>query len=235
MTSPEEPIDVAGVAAEELIAQARRLGIVWTLIPGTVSSVANSSGMWPASNTWVVQDNDTNPTRAMSLIGPIAEDTRVMIMHVPPQGNYIIGVVGEQNAILRGSGQWIDYGTSSTIWTSTGTQPSIGNGVIVARYTMLGTKTCAFRIKVNPGSTTTFGTGEYQFLLPFPIADEQVAVAMFRDNDGADEYGGFTAWLQNSTQILRVMNSANQRWGPNIPVLWESGDRAEISGVYEIA
>lgn len=230
MTAPDE----IGTAVEEIVVQAERLGLKWTLIPGTVSSVASATGLWPASNTWVVQDNDTNPTRAMSLIGPVAETTRVMIMHVPPQGNYIVGTVGGQYPIQRDFGAWIEYGTPSTIWTSTGTQPSIGNGTVVAKYSMLNSKTCAFRIKVNPGSTTTFGSGNYQFLLPFAIAEEQVAVCLFRDNGSNVQYGGFSAWLQNGTQIRDVVNSAGQNWTASVPVTWASGDRAEISGVYEI-
>lgn len=232
MTSPTP--DVVGAAVEEVVTQATRLGLKWTLIPGTVSSVASSTGLWPASNTWVVQDNDSNPTRAMSLIGPVAEASRVMIMHVPPQGNYIIGTVGGQYPIQRDFGAWIEYGTPSTIWTSTGIQPVIGNGTVTAKYSLLNSKTAAFRIKVNPGSTTTFGSGNYQFLLPFAIADEQVAVCLFRDNGSNVQYGGFSAWLQNGTQIRDVVNSAGQNWTPSVPVTWASGDRAEISGVYEI-
>lgn len=233
MTSPIEP-DLIGSAVEELINQAKRLGLTWSIIPGTVSSVSSSSGLWPASNTWVVQDNDSNPTRAMSLVGPVAESTRVMLMHVPPQGNYIIGFVGGQYPIQRDFGAWIEYGTPSTIWTSTGTQPAIGNGTVIAKYSLLNSKTVAFRIKVNVGSTTTFGTGTYRFLLPFSIAEEQVAAALFRDNSGNDEYSA-AAWLQTGTTILSVSGSTAAKWAPASPVTWASGDRAEITGVYERA
>lgn len=137
-----------------------------------------------------------------------------------------------------GSALWTDYGTPSTVWTSTLTQPAIGNGAVTARYKRIGgpaSKTVAFRIKILPGTTTTYGTGNYQFLLPVAIADEQVAVGIFRDNSGAVEYGGFSAWLQSGTLILSVRNSAAAVWSNSVPVGWATGDRAEISGVYEAA
>lgn len=234
MTSPENT-EAIGVGAEEIVSQARRLGLSWTLIPATAATVSGtSSNAWPPSNTWVVQDNDSSPTRAISLIGPVASGARVMVLHVPPQGNYILGTIGVGGPSGIGASAWTDYGTPSTIWTSTGTQPSIGDGLIVARYRLIDSRTCAFRIKVNPGSTTTFGTGTYRFLLPFTVADEQVGVALFRDNSAALQYGGFSAWLQSGTTILTVSNSAAANWSPTVPATWASADRAEISGVYEI-
>ncbi|MEV0396720.1 hypothetical protein [Polymorphospora rubra] len=140
-------------------------------------------------------------------------------------------------ALLPVSGPWTDYGTPTTIWTASGSNPTIGNGSIVARYQLLGgaaSKTCAFRIKINPGSTTTFGRGTYSFLLPFDIADEQTASAIFRDNSAATQFGG-SAWLQSARTIHSVALSSGTLWSPTVPAPWSQNDRAEISGIYERA
>ena len=83
-------------AVRELLSQAKRLNLIWTLIPATVAPITGAVNVWPSSNTYVIQDNDINVSRAMSLVGCVRGGTRVMIMHVPPQGNYIIGYIGGQ-------------------------------------------------------------------------------------------------------------------------------------------
>lgn len=114
MTSPFESINIVDAAVEQLIADAKRLGLVWSLVQATVAPVTGTPGVWPIHNTYVIQDNDTNVTRAISLIGNIAGGTRVMIMHVPPQGNYIIGATSS-----------FTPGVQYVAWSST-SSPSIG-------------------------------------------------------------------------------------------------------------
>lgn len=88
--------DATLAAINQLKLDADRLGISWTLIPATAAVVSGGgSNYWPASNVYVIQDNDVNPSRAISLIGRVASSARVMIMHVPPQGSYIIGTFGD--------------------------------------------------------------------------------------------------------------------------------------------
>ena len=111
-------VDVVTAGVQQLVNDAQRLGITWTLIPATIAPVTGVAGAWPANNTYVIQDNDTDVSRAISLIGRVCSQTRVMIMHVPPQGNYIIGVVGDQvpwpmGVIIRGTRT-----TNSSVTTS---------------------------------------------------------------------------------------------------------------------
>lgn len=53
-------------------------------------------------------------------------------------------------------------------WTSTGTQPAIGNGLISARYDRDG-KDTTYRLTLQLGTTSTPGTGNYIFTLPFVV------------------------------------------------------------------
>jgi hypothetical protein len=75
------------------------------------------------------------------------------------------------------SGQVLTAATLNTIgapsvfftptWTSTGTQPNIGNGSIQGSYFQFQ-KFIVGEIQIVIGSTTTFGTGNYLVSLPLP-------------------------------------------------------------------
>lgn len=95
MTQPMSIVNAIDVGIEEVVQNAQRLGLTWTLIPATTAAVTGATPYWPPTNTYVIQDNDTTVTRAMSLIGRVFGNTRVMIMRVPPSGNYIIGTIGD--------------------------------------------------------------------------------------------------------------------------------------------
>lgn len=63
--------------------------------------------------------------------------------------------------IAYGSG-WTSY---TPTWSSSGTQPTLGNGTIVGRYSRFG-KTIHFNTTLTIGSTSTAGTGNYRISLP---------------------------------------------------------------------
>jgi hypothetical protein len=63
-------------------------------------------------------------------------------------------------------GAWIDY---TPTWTSSGTNPVIGNGTITGRYALIN-KTVIAQIYIVTGSTTTYGSGGYFFSLPVTAA-----------------------------------------------------------------
>lgn len=59
--------------------------------------------------------------------------------------------------------QWVSY---TPTWTSTGTAPALGNGTLAGRYIYVGYKTIHFEISQVLGSTSTLGTGYYNWNLP---------------------------------------------------------------------
>lgn len=65
----------------------------------------------------------------------------------------------------RPVGAWQDY---SVQWKASGTNPSIGNGILLGRYCKVG-KICTVKIFLKGGSTTNWGAGDYTFSLPFTI------------------------------------------------------------------
>lgn len=111
--------ELIGVGAQAIQDNAKRLGLTWTLRPGTVQSYDGASGQ--AS---VVFDNDTVAIGAVSLIGVLATGQRVMGMIVPPGGNFIIGglepfapqvttVYGQATLNTTTSGGFVNMGTVS--------------------------------------------------------------------------------------------------------------------------
>jgi hypothetical protein len=57
--------------------------------------------------------------------------------------------------------------TYTPAWTSSGTNPAIGNGTIAGKYICIGGKFVDFSVVITMGSSTTYGTGTYFVSLPF--------------------------------------------------------------------
>ena len=75
-------VDTYAAGTKQLVEDATRLGISWTLRPGSVIITD------PFKVTF---DGDDTPISAVSLIGVLAPGTRVMGLLIPPGGNFIIG------------------------------------------------------------------------------------------------------------------------------------------------
>ncbi|MFJ1708579.1 hypothetical protein [Kitasatospora sp. NPDC088346] len=69
-------------------------------------------------------------------------------------------------------GSWTTYAPT---WTATTTNPAIGNGTLVTRYTRIG-KTITYMGQLRAGSTTNGGTGIWNITLPVQAANNGVTV-----------------------------------------------------------
>ena len=88
MTEPELPA-LLGSTAEAIVNNAKDLGLTWTLRPATASTPTTDGPT-------VVYDGDTTVMNAVSLIGTVSGTERVMMLQIPPGGNYIIGLLAER-------------------------------------------------------------------------------------------------------------------------------------------
>lgn len=98
--------------ADAIYQNAQRAGLTWRLMVGTVVSADTS-----VTSVDVLMDGDTqDATRTQSLVGGLVAGARVMVMVVPPQGNYIIGFYGVplfpviEQFTTPGTGSWTDNG-----------------------------------------------------------------------------------------------------------------------------
>ncbi|MEV7285465.1 hypothetical protein AB0O01_13000 [Streptomyces sp. NPDC093252] len=142
--------------------------------------------------------------------------------------------------------QWIALGAWSTYspaWTATTTNPSIGDGTLTGRYTVVG-KVCHFTTLVTFGSTTTFGSGSYVLGLPVTAGalgglPQFHGVATSSGGRGAlacqplasTGATGYTLWGPTAVSpALGQVGSAGL-----LGAAWSASGVIRISGTYEVA
>lgn len=131
---------------------------------------------------------------------------------------------------------WQSYTPS---WTSSGTNPSIGNGSIVGAYSQAG-KLVNFRAQVTIGTTTTFGTGVYFLTTPVAVLPFRwMFTGAVRDTSPLVTYAALGECTSGQSIALRVMPSTAGNsltaMGQGTPITLASGDSFVISGSYEAA
>jgi hypothetical protein len=125
-------------------------------------------------------------------------------------------------------------------WSSSGTQPVIGNGTISGRYTRFSKLVFATWL-VIPGSTTTFGTGTYNLTLPVTAAVQRYTLGVDLLDTGVQHYAGQGIVDGNVdtakfSEILAGSNATGPTsWAATTPFTFGNGDRIIITGFYEAA
>jgi len=122
-------------------------------------------------------------------------------------------------------------------WTTTGTAPVIGNGSLTGRYSLSG-NICTVQFQLVAGSTTTFGTGQFQITLPFPTVNTgQRAQGMARIFDsGVGQYVGLIEVISNSSlMVFYPTTSVTDLVSSTSPMTWASGDSLRGTITYQIA
>lgn len=168
-------------AVRQMMADAGRLGLQWALRPVTVAAAPGTDPM-RVPGTYD-GDDTTFPAPFQSLIGVPAPGARLMGMHVPPAGDYLIGLAG-------GPLQLIDTQVFSTVGTDTWTRPAYGR-LLWARVQAGGgagggaAATAAGQAGVGGGG----GGGAYAELW-VPVADVDAAVTVTVGAGGTGVAGG---------------------------------------------
>ena len=137
-------------------------------------------------------------------------------------------------------GVWTAY---TPTWSAPTTNPSIGNGTLVGRYTQIG-KTCILIIGLTMGSTTTYGSGNWSFSLPKTAKNTSginfYGVAHIRKVGTANYERIAQISPSISTTVINMFtdptpgsNSANI--SATVPFTWGNGDALGIEITYEIA
>lgn len=127
----------------------------------------------------------------------------------------------------------------SPTWTAASVAPAIGNGSLTGRFIQFGAGTGTLIIAayyLNPGSTTTFGTGEWAFTLPAAcVATRQLfAGAAWAFDSGTAWFNGIVEVASTTTVKISDYNNIF-RWGAASPITWVDADSAGWSISYEVA
>lgn len=129
---------------------------------------------------------------------------------------------------------WTTY---TPAWTSSGTAPAIGNGILTGKYRRAANSDLVVVTgEWQAGSTTTFGTGLYSFSVPFAAVLSAnnaggIGSCYLLDSGTADRPGG-TRW--NSTTTIGLLSGATGDVGQTTPWTWANGDRMHWTITYQI-
>jgi hypothetical protein len=136
--------------------------------------------------------------------------------------------------------------TAWTVYTPTITADgggfSLGNGVASGRYKQIG-KTVFFHAKLVYGSTTSPGSGHWNFSLPVTAYDTNFTFSASILDSGVAWYGGigngnYTGSTTSFAVNVTSPNAGVSTWvvvGNGDPFTWGNADNITISGSYEAA
>ena len=156
---------------------------------------------------------------------------------------YLDGVTSAVQTQINGKlttpGVWTSY---TPTWGGASSNPAIGNGTLVGRYVQIGTLVI-FRIFLQAGSSTTFGSGYWHFNYP-PInrsTNESVLPGIngIMYDASLNTYSTiFGIFEHSSTQF--ALGSAGSAGAANAigsisPMTWATSDLVRIYGIYEAA
>ena len=130
-------------------------------------------------------------------------------------------------------------GTWLPTWSSTGTQPVIGNGLLSGHYFIRG-GLCKDIIYFAPGASTTFGTGNYSFSLSHTVSASgltAVGIAVLY-SIGSGRFTRFP-FVGSGATTLSVFNPVTDGGTtiyltPTVPFTWANGDLMRVNIEYEI-
>lgn len=132
---------------------------------------------------------------------------------------------------------WMPVGPLATwtaftpTWTAS-TNPSIGNGTLVASYARFGTAVL-YNMQLICGSTTTYGSGPWNFSLPVAgISGRLSPMAAFIEDSGTGKRLGTTYHL--TTTLMRVVVGTDEV-SSTVPMTWAVNDTLSVSGLYVAA
>lgn len=130
---------------------------------------------------------------------------------------------------------WYDY---SVVWGSSGTAPVLNSGFLRGRYQRVGS-TCHVSLAMVPDGTSTFGTGTYNFSLPFTVGIDSVGNLRLFDSTSGAQIPGQMMLPVGSTTMAPWMPTAGSphtvsQMTPTVPVTYSDGDVLIAWASYEV-
>lgn len=123
-------------------------------------------------------------------------------------------------------------------WTSSGTQPSLGNGTLTGRYFRIQ-KLVFVQTLLICNTTTTFGTGEYRFAVPVTARAGlfgyfSVGTVRVYDQSAVTTYYGQASFYASATTYMNAY-IGNSLITQTAPMTFASGDEIQMTYWYEAA
>jgi hypothetical protein len=203
-------------------------GTFWRLVRTSAVGPTGPTGPAGLDSTAI---GETGPQGPTGPTGPQGEPSTV----TGPAGE--VGPTG-----ATGGFAFTPWTTYTPIWTSTGTQPVLGNGQLTGRYVSLGA-TVIGELRLNFGSTTTRGTGVYRFSLPtLGVAEnfQPMGQIVLRDEGPGIAYFGTAIFNNNNDEQMELwLHSQTATFdegvpvAADVPVLFGTNDKILVHFQYE--
>jgi hypothetical protein len=204
---------------------------------GTTDQVLAKNSNTDMDFKWVTSDDANAIQNAIvdakgDLIAATAADTPARLA---VGGNNLVLTADSSTATgLKYSADWTSY---TPTWAASGTAPSLGNGTLTGNYLQVG-KQVIVRIAFIAGSTTTFGTGNWSFTLPFNPGISTAANGLpggaYIEDLSVAGYQVVSMAFGNPNKIFPLISSASAI-GPTTPMTWANGDYMNLTTVYGVA
>ena len=164
-----------------------------------------------------------------------------MIKDYTPALGDVVALLG-QSAVSADGSSWLALGSivSSSfssawtpytpIWTSTGVQPALNNGTRSGAYYRDGSLV-VYKGRFDFGSTTTFGTGIWNFSIPVPFAGSSAVGTAYLSDATGQAYPAVTAFF--GSILFLVANAGNVTNA--VPFAWAVNDNLAWTVTYEAA
>jgi hypothetical protein len=202
-------------------------------LTGDVTGTVSFDGSANASITTTIQANSValGTDTTGNYVSDVSAGTGISVSHTPGEGSTA--------TISIESTAWTSY--TPTI-TADGGGFALNNGTLTGRYKQVG-KTVFFKLKFVFGSTTSAGTGHWNFSLPVTAYDANFTFTAAILDDSVAWYGGigngnYTGSTSSFAVIIPGTSASVTTWasvGNGGPFIWGTADNITISGSYEAA
>lgn len=184
-----------------------------------------------ASTVWVNDTINLGADTAGNYIVDISAGSGIAVSHTPGEGSTA--------TVSIESTAWTDY---TPTMTADGGGFALNNGTLTGRYKQIG-KTVFFKLKFIYGSTTSPGSGHWNFSLPVTAQNPDFTFTATILDNGVSWYGGigngnYTGSTTNFAVIIPGTSPSVTTWavvGNGGPFTWDTSDNIVISGSYEAA
>ena len=197
-----------------------------------------------ATNFPTSLDTLTNPTSSDSLSSPSHSAQHANVNDAVEALEAKVGVDGSAITTsldykVNAIGTWTAY---TPTWMASGTNPTVGNGLLTGRYSVVN-ELVFVEVRVSFGSTTTAGTGNYRFGTPVnidPLASfgSPGGSGFLVDASASDVWTvavGYSDLDQNRVLLRFTSATAFGEVGAAAPVAWAIGDSFQFGYVAKVA
>lgn len=111
-------------------------------------------------------------------------------------------------------------------WTSSGVAPALGDGTLTGTYQVVNNNFLA-EVQQLMGATTTFGTGNYRWSMPFTAATYLRSPCYGLDS-GTAHHIAVSIPLISNLLISAISEGATASWGQLVPHTWAVNDTISL-------